>query len=109
MSNVEKTSEAQAKEDHLLQEHLDHIWDQYSITRNPTFLAAFVRLGGDISDEETRNLIADLLETAKFKHSRARPNANASFYLDVKELVSQHLKDDKGKDLSENAGAIIHH
>jgi hypothetical protein len=94
------TDEA-AQEDHLKRLHLDELWEHFFFTRNPAALASFVRQGGDISDQETRDLIANLLDEVKFKHSRARPIFQADYYMAVKELLRQGVIGVNGKPISQ--------
>ena len=78
------------EEEHEKQMYLDGLWDEFFINRHPSLLASFVRQGGDIDDQETRNLIADLLETVTHKHSRAQSQSQVDFYMAVKEVMREH-------------------
>ena len=78
------------EEEHDKQMHLDGLWDQFFINRHPALLASFVRQGGDIDDQETRSLIADLLETVTHKHSRAQSQSQAEFYMAIKEVMREN-------------------
>ena len=95
------TVEKAEYEDHLLEVHLDGLWEQFLITRHPATLASFVRLGGDITDQKTRDLIANHLDKVTFKHSRAKPNLKIDFFMAVRNLLRQGTKDDNGKPISE--------
>jgi hypothetical protein len=56
--------------------HLDLLWERYYLKRTPGYLAAYIELGGDLSqlDEVTRKIIADALDAIPVKPSRHKPN-----------------------------------
>jgi hypothetical protein len=85
-------SEEQAKacEEHEKGVFLDSLWEDFRISRHPAMLAEYVRAGGDIGDQETRNLIANLLETVKPKHTRAHSQQQVDFYIAIKKIMRKN-------------------
>lgn len=74
---------------HEKDNYLDMLWERFFITKNPADLSAFVRYGGDISDQETRDTIANILDTAPYKNpGGAKYMENIEFYLAVKEMMN---------------------
>jgi len=77
-----------AYEEHLKEDHFNALLDYFCITEDPAALAVYVRAGGDIGDQKTRELIASLLDKVPYKHSRTRSFAEESMetYLAVEML-----------------------
>jgi hypothetical protein len=87
----ELTAEQEKDRDkHEYAMYLDSLWEDFRISRHPVVLATFVRAGGDIGDQETRDLIADLLETLKPKHTRAHSQKQTDFYIATKEVMREN-------------------
>ena len=82
-----KALDAHDKDAHDKEMHLAGLWDDFFITRDPSLLASFIREGGEINDQKTRSLIADLLETVTNRHSRAKSQWHADFYMAIKEVM----------------------
>lgn len=78
------------REKHEREVWLNGLWDDFRITRHPAILAAFIRAGGDIGDQKTRELIADLLETVRPKHTRAQPLGQIDFFMATKEMMGKN-------------------
>jgi hypothetical protein len=80
-------------EEHDREMHFDTLWDDVSITEDPMALAVYIRAGGDIDDQKTRELIASLLDKVPYKRTRTRPFAHDSMetYLAV-EMLCRVLK-----------------
>ena len=80
-----------------LDTYLDSLWDAWCLFRSPNALADFVRHGGNIDKEDTRNDIADILEGVHFKNpGGAKPKEQVEFYLGVLHLMTfgQQNEDD---------------
>ena len=79
---------------HLNDVFLDGLWERFFITNNPADLAVFVRNSGDIDDQRTRDIIADLLDTAPHKNpGGAKHRENIDFYLAVRGMMRGDDKD----------------
>jgi hypothetical protein len=78
------------RDEHEREMFLDVLWEDFRVSRHPAILANYVRTGGDISDQGTRNLIADLLETVKPKHTRAHSQQRVDFYMATKKEMREH-------------------
>ncbi|MFT6580938.1 MAG: hypothetical protein ACJAU6_001368 [Alphaproteobacteria bacterium] len=96
---AEKEIAAQKKQNHnpqddYLDQYLDSVWESFFYTKNPSFLANFVRHGGDISDTKTREIVANVLDTAPYKNpGGAKPEENIDTYVSVQQLMTfRHLK-----------------
>ena len=80
-------------EEHLKEMYFSALWDDFSVTEDPMALAVYIRAGGDVDDQKTRELIASLLDKVPYKRTRTRPFAHDSMetYLAV-EMLCRVLK-----------------
>jgi hypothetical protein len=70
-------------------QYLDGEWESFCITGNPSYLSNFVRYGGDISDQKTRDIVANELAAAPYKNpGGAKPEENIWTYMDVQWLMT---------------------
>jgi hypothetical protein len=65
--------QTRAYEEYLKEDHFNALLDYFFITEDPAALAVYVRAGGEVGDQKTRELIASLLEKVPYKSSRTRP------------------------------------
>jgi hypothetical protein len=76
-----------SEEESRMTTFLKSIWEDYCRTDDLNFLVLFIRLGGDIDDRETRDLIADLLEKPPPNPGGSIPMKNIWFYEHVRMLM----------------------
>ncbi|MBT6272505.1 MAG: hypothetical protein HOI95_00015 [Chromatiales bacterium] len=74
-------------EDVLEANLLDALWEDYCRTGERDYLTLFIRRGGDIGDQETRNIIADLIDSASKNPGGKTVMANIRFYRGVCKLM----------------------
>lgn len=75
------------REENLTAVLLEGLWDDYCRTDDLDFLILFIRRGGDISDQNTRNIIADLLENPPENPGGSISMENIRFYNHVRMLM----------------------
>jgi hypothetical protein len=75
-------------EEHLKEMYFSALWDDFSVTEDPMALAVYIRAGGDVDDQKTRELIASLLDKVPYKRSRTRSHLDVNMvtYFDVEML-----------------------
>jgi hypothetical protein len=81
---TEKEQE-KAREEHEMGNHFDGLWDDWCRTGDHDYLRLYIRRGGDIDDQETRNLLASLI--APKNPGGSMPMENIRFYNHVRMLM----------------------
>ena len=77
-------------------------WRNFRLSGNPKELASYIRFGGDIDDQDTRNIVADFLANAEYKKGGGIPADHLDFYHEVNDLV-KHGPDAAYEDFPWNA------